>query len=321
MEKLKKKTLIYLRALRLKTRRVLRFVVLPGFEGVPIYDVLVFFIKGLFNGYLAERAAAISFHFFLALFPLVLFIFTLIPYIPINDFQETLFALIEELLPPQTFDLVQQTIYEIINQQNTGLLSLSFIMTFFFSTSGIVAIMDGFSRGYHEINTISWVKQRIEAIGLLSILAVLLILVIALMTMGGYAIRILSADGIIHSALVVQLLQIVRWISIVIFMMSITAILYHYGTHEKKRFHLFSPGSILATALFIIGSFGFNFYITNFSRYNALYGSISTLLIILLAIYINSIILLIGFELNVSIGQARKQSKNQEINILKERIK
>lgn len=308
----KETILRWVKQAQIKARKVLRLVVLPGFDGMPLYDVLVFFIKGLFKGYLVDRAAAIAFNFFLAIFPFILFLFTLIPYIPIPDFQNTLFDLIQEILPPNSFEVIKKTIYDIITNQNSGLLSISVIMAFVFSTSGITAILDGFTSGYHDIGSLNWIKERLEAILLLLILSVLIILSVVLITSGGFAIRWLFEQDIIRGNAVVRLLQFTRWIFIVVMMMFSSALLYYYGTPNNRKFHFFSPGSILATALFIVGTVGFNFYITNFSRYNALYGSIGTLIIFLLYLYFNSIILLIGFELNVSIRQAKKLTKTDD---------
>lgn len=305
----KLKILRLLTQLKIKTETILRLVVLPGFDGMPLYDVLVFFIKGLFKGYLVDRAAAIAFNFFLAIFPFILFLFTLIPYIPIQDFQNTLFDMIREILPPNSFEVVQKTVYDIVTNQHSGLLSISIFLAFVFSTSGITAIFDGFISGYHNIGNTNWIKERLEALLLLVIMSVSIIIAIALITTGGFAINWLSEQEIIHGNLVVRLLQFTRWIFIIFMMLFSSALLYYYGTPSDRIFHFFSPGSILATGLFILGTVGFNFYISNISTYNALYGSIGTLIIFLMWLYFNSIILLIGFELNVSIRQARKKIK------------
>lgn len=284
---------------------VLRLLVLPGFDGVPLYDVLEFFLKGLFKGSIANRAAAVAFNFFLAIFPFILFLFTLIPYIPIESFQETLFDLFREVIPPETFLMVEKTIFDIVMRQNTGLLSVSFVLTFIFSTNGISAIMDGFNSTWHTIETKTWVQQRLAAIFLLIALFFMVVIAILLITTGGVIINWLIDHDFIQGELTIKLLQAVRWLVILLLTFISLSMLYYYAPAERKQYRFISPGSLLATVLFIVGTLSFNYYVSNFSRYNALYGSIGTLIIFLLWLYFNALILLIGFELNASIRQAR----------------
>ncbi len=290
----------------------LRLLILPGFDQVPLYDVLVFFLKGIFKGAVTIRAAAVAFNFFLAIFPFILFIFTLIPYIPIAHFQETLMGLFEDIIPPNTYQEVDETITEIVMRQNTGLLSLSFILTFVFSTNGISAIMDGFNGTWHSIDTKSWIQQRLSAVFLLLVLSFFVVLAIALITTGGVIIHWSINRGWIDGGFTAQLLQFLRWFVIVFLTFFSLSMLYYYAPAKRKEYRFISPGSILATGLFIIGTLGFNYYISNFSRYNALYGSIGTLIIFMMWLYFNALILLIGFELNASILQAKRENRSLE---------
>lgn len=286
--------------------RTLRLVVVPGFQGVPLYDVLVFFFTGLFKGSVSIRASAVAFNFFLAIFPFILFLFTLIPYLPIHDFQTQLFNLFEEIIPPETFSMVEQTIYEIIMKQNSGLLSLSFVLTFIFSTNGINAIIEGFNSTWHEIPTKSWLQQRLAAIVLMIVLLFLVIISIALVTTGGTLIQYMVKKEWITGDFTIYSLMILKWVIALALTFFSVSFLYYYAPAQRKSYRFFSPGSILATSLFTAGTMGFNYYIANFSQYNALYGSIGTLIIFLLWLFINAFILLIGFELNASIMLARK---------------
>lgn len=285
-----------------------RLIIIPGFNGVPLYDVLVFFFNGLFKGVVTIRASAVAFNFFLAIFPFILFLFTLIPYIPIDQFQEKLFELFAEIIPPETFAMVEKTIYEIIMKQNSSLLSLSFILTFIFSTNGISAIIDGFNSSWHNIEIKSWVQQRLIAVLLLIVLSVMVIVSIAVMTLGGSFIGWFVDRGLIQGTITIYTLEVLKWIITLSLTFFSISFLYYYAPAKRKKFRFFSPGSILATALLTLGTLGFNYYITNFSQYNALYGSIGTLIIFLMWLFINALILLIGFELNVSILQASKDA-------------
>ncbi len=298
--------------LKRRIKAILRLLILPGFDDVPLYDVLVFFIRGIFKGAVTTRAAAVAFNFFLAIFPFILFLFTLIPYLPIADFQATLLDLFKDIIPPNTYNEVEETILEIVLRQNTGLLSLSFILTFIFSTNGISAIMDGFNGTFHTIDTKTWLQQRLSAIFLMLVLSFFVILAIALITSGGITIQWLIKNQFVRGGLTAQLLQIFRWLVIVLLTFLSLSMLYYYAPAKRKEYRFISPGSILATALFIVGTLAFNYYISNFSRYNALYGSIGTLIIFLMWLYFDAFILLIGFELNASIRQAKIENKDLE---------
>ncbi len=283
---------------------------MPGFEGVPLYDVLVFFINGLFRGALSVRAAAVAFSFFLAIFPFILFLFTLIPYIPIENFQALLLDLFAEIIPPDTYSMVEKTIFEIVTKQNSGLLSLSFILTFFFSTNGIAAILEGFNGSFHVAETKNWFQQRLVAIFLMLVLSFLVIIALALITMGGSTIEWLINNDWINDDFTVILLEIVQWVSTLALTFFSVSFLYYFGPAKRKEYRFISPGSSLATALLILGTIGFNYYIANFSNYNALYGSIGTLIIFLIWLFFNAFILMIGFELNASIAIAKAGRSN-----------
>lgn len=290
---------------RNKLISLLRLIILPGFFRIPLYDVLVFFLRGIFEGAITVRAAAVAFNFFLAIFPFILFIFTLIPYIPLDNFQASLFGLFEEIIPEQTFAAVETTIYDIITRQNSGLLSVSFILTFIFSTNGINSIIEGFNSTWHDIETKTWLQQRLVAIFLMLVLSVLVVLSIVLITMGGILIQWMQLNEWLQSDFTVVLLQVLQWIIILALTFLSVSFLYYYAPAQRRTYRFFSPGSSLATVLLLLGTLTFNYYVSNFAQYNALYGSIGTLIIFLMWLYFNALILLIGFELNASIKQAR----------------
>jgi len=254
------------------------------------------------------RAEATAFNFFLALFPFIIFLFTLIPYIPINNFQETLMSLFEDFIPADTYGMVESTITDIVLRQNTGLLSLSFVLTFIFATNGVSAIMDGFNNTWHSIETKNWWQQRLTAVFLTVSLSFFVIVAIALITMGGTIIAWLLNLDLVRGDFTLILLLLMKWIIVVLITFLSISLLYYYAPARRRQYRFFSPGSILATALLIIGTLAFNYYIVNFSRYNALYGSIGTLMVFLMWIYFNALILLIGFELNASIKQAHNDN-------------
>jgi len=286
----------------------LKKVIIPGFDGVPAYYVGAFFYKGISQGYLTTRAASIAFSFFLAIFPMILVFFTLIPFIPINNFQETLLAFITNIIPDSAEAIINTTLVDIIERPRGGLLSITFFLALYFATNGFSSIVDAFNNTYHTIETRTWLKQRMISLVMFSINTFIVIVAIVLLTTGTAFFEFLLEKHILNNLTTFYLLQGIKWtILTAMFFFSISFI-YFLAPAKKNKFRFISAGSSLATLLSIIASVGFNFYVQNFSSYNALYGSIGTLLIILMWIYFNAIILLIGFELNASIQQAKKDT-------------
>ncbi len=287
-------------------------LVLPGFDGIPIYNVLDFFFKGIVNGNLTTRASAISFSMFLALFPAIIFIFTLIPFIPIDNFQDVLLGLIHDVIPHKAWDAVESTVTDIIKRPRGGLLSIGFILALFFATNGINSMIDAFNASYHTMEFRGILMQRWVAIVLVVVLALLLIIAIATITVGTNFFNFLQEKELMHDGFVVNLIQWIRWVVLIALTYFGISFVYYWGPAKKTPFKFFSAGSSLATLFMMISNFGFNFYANNMAQYNALYGSIGTLLLILLWVYFNSIIVLIGFELNASIYNAGKDIKKVE---------
>ncbi|NTW33842.1 MAG: YihY/virulence factor BrkB family protein [Bacteroidetes bacterium] len=285
----------------------LKKLVLPGFDGLPLYEVTSFFYRGLWQGSISTRASALSFSFFLALFPAIIFFFTLIPYIPIDGFQDALLSMLKNILPKDTYQSTLSTMEDIIKRQHGGLLSIGFIAALFFSTSGISGIMSAFNESIHVAETRSYIKQRIVAVFMVLILSVLIIIAIALIIAGTDTLDYFYRKGYLQENLTYYTLLFGNWIVVIALFFLIISFLYFLAPAKHLRFRFISAGSTLATILFVISTLGFNFYISNFSQYNKLYGSIGALIIILMWIYINAIVILIGFELNASIRNAKKR--------------
>ncbi len=296
-----------------------RKVTLPGFDRIPLYDVMLFFFKSLQNGAITTRASAVAFSFFLAVFPSVIFIFTLIPYVPITNFQEELFLLIQGVLPPHTFQAVESTITDILTQPRGGLLSAGFFMGLIFSTNGLVSMMNAFDASLHIFDSRPWYMQRLMSIVLLMILAFLLTIAIGLITLGQLAINYLDTHNLLGSHFTYYLLTIGKWIVIVALFFFAYSFLYYLAPAKKTRWRFISAGGTLSTILSLIILGGFNYYITNFSQYNKLYGSIGALLVVLMLLYLMSLVLLFGFELNASLQAAKRKGSKRIIR--KQKVK
>lgn len=290
-----------------RVERFARRLVLPGFDGMPLYDVLTFFIKGLSKGALTLRAAAFTYNSFIAIFPAIIFFFTIIPYIPIPHFQDNLLALLRDLIPFSVYETVESTLFDIVKRPRGGLLSLGFVLALYFATNGVNSLIEAFNQTYHSLENRSFVLQRLVSVLLVLIMALMVILAIGLITAGPPLMKMLVDLGLLHRDFVYYLLQSSRWLIILSLFFFGYSFLYYLGPSKRKTFRFISAGSSLATFLSIALSSGFNYYVNNFSSYNKLYGSIGTLMIVMLWIYFNGLIILIGFELNASIYHARQQ--------------
>lgn len=291
---------------------MLRLIVLPGFDGVPLYDVLVFFFRGLFKGVLTYRAAAIAYNFFLALIPFVMFLFTLIPFVTSKHYQFYLLDLLQDVIPSNIYVMVKNTVEQIISRPHQGLLSAGFFMAIYFATNGVDAIIEGFNQSYHNPEKRPWWKQKLVASGLMVVLSVLIFISFSLLGFGEFSIHLLTKNHLLTSIVSIYSLQLLRWLIILFVTLLSTSILYYFGQLKTRgadaHYRFFSAGSVLSTALFIVGGVIIKLYFENFSHYNILYGSIGSLIILLVWIYYNAFIILIGFELNVSIRLSRKEA-------------
>ena len=285
----------------------LRKLVIPGFDGMPVYDVASFFIRGLQKGAISMRAAAFSYNFFLALFPTIIFFFTIIPYIPIAGFQDNLLELLQDFIPKKAYEAVSETLFDIVKRPRGGLLSLGFIMAVYFSTNGIHSLIVAFNQSRHTVETRSWIKQRLISIVLVLILSLLIIIAIVLITLGPVALDFLVRHNMLRDSFTIYVILAGKWIVSSTLLFCAFSFLYYLAPAAESRFRFISAGSTLSTVLTILASVGFNYYVNSISQYNTLYGSIGTLIIIMVWIFFNAMIVLIGFELNVSIRNAKRR--------------
>ena len=294
----------YIENLIARVKSVLRLVVIPGFEGVPLYDVLVYFIRGFTQVNLIDRAAAVAFYVFLALFPTILFLFTLIPYFPLQNVTTNVLEALQTILPPGTYESVSSTITQIMSIEHGGLMSIGLLLAFYFSTSAVSSFFRGFNMGDKEFGQISFIKLQVYSILVMLMFVVLLLISIVLITAGQRLLPVLFVKMHFYSGFIVFMINLLRWLIVIFALIVAMSLLYHFGNPRSKRFKLFTPGSLLFTGLFIVGTMLFNFYISNISTYNLLYGSIGGLIIFVIWIYFNCILILIGYELNKSITKA-----------------
>ncbi len=284
--------------------------VLPGFSPLPIYTVATFFFKEIGNATLVNKASSLAYNFMLAIFPAIIFLFTLIPYIPKRiGFQEQLMSLLALVLPHNAYDAFKNTIEDIVTVENGRLLSVGFVLSLFFATNGVHNLMVAFNKSSLIVETRTWLKLRFVAVILTLIIAFSLIICITAMALGEILLNYLTDEINYKGNLTLTVINLTRWALLGVLYFITVSILYRYGPAHAKKWKFFSAGSWLATILAFLTIWGFSFYINNFSSYNKIYGSIGTLIVVMIWLYLNSLILLVGFELNASVDLSKRSVK------------
>lgn len=286
---------------------------LPGFEGLSVYDLFEMYFIGIVRGALGSRASAIAFSFFTAIFPFLLFIIILIPFIPFADFQIQFLQFLDSFLPPQTSEFFNDNIFNNISSNSQGsLLSSIFLLSILLMANGVNAVFSAFENSFHTQLTRNVFKQYLFALGVAIILAFLLIVTVGVF--GYFQIYIItplyeriSGQEIDSSSSGLYWMLLGKYAFFTIMVYLATATLYYFGTKEGRNTSFFSIGALFTTFLILLSSYLFGIYIENFAKYNELYGSIGALLILLFYLWLNANILLLGFELNISLRFLRKE--------------
>jgi len=265
-------------------------------------------MEAIWKGAIPTRAAAISFRLFLAFFPGIIMLLTLIPYIPVPNFQEELLLTISEFFPGETFTLFEATLDDLINKRHSTLLSVGFILTLYYASSSINAILLGFSESLHMEDKDSPLLLRIASLVLIFVLGLIMILAVSLLVFSGAAFDYLLHKGILADRSAIPFLNFAKWFISVFLVYTVITTLYNVGAsaRRRKKWKFLNAGATFGTIFFIIASLGFAYFVNHFATYNKLYGSLGTLLLLLIWLNFNCMILLVGFELNASISKAKK---------------
>ena len=285
---------------------------LPGFEGLSLFSVLQFFRRQIKQQGLAERASAIAYNFIMALPPSLLFLFTLIPNLPFiskRSIKYQLHSLILDIIPSKVYN--KQVIAfadTFIDGNKLGLLSFGLLLTLFFSSNGMMGIMRSFNKNYVGFEKRKGFQKRGVALRLTFVIFGLLFGYFILLIMQGALLKMFVQNDTLRTIITYS-----RWILIILLVYLTIGFIFRYApaVHEKWRFS--SPGTVLATFLSLIATLAFSLFVANFAKYNALYGSIGTIMMLMALIFLNSLALLIGFELNVSIHSLKAKEKMLKI--------
>jgi membrane protein len=289
-----KQLVVFTKAIKLKT-----------LEGLSLYDILEMYVLGIFKGAFSYRASAIAFSFFMALFPFAVFILNLIPFIPLENFQADFLEFVEEGVPPNTYDAIEMILKDIMGTSHQGLLSSGFILSILLMTNGINAILGGFEMSEHITITRGFFRQYFISLAISLILSLILIVTVAAIVIAEVMIQKINIHGYVAD---VSVIEWSRYGFIILMILVTTSVLYKFGAKETSKISFISYGAVFTTILIILSSYIFGVYVEKFARYNELYGSIGTLLVLMFYILINCMVLLLGFELNATISKLKRKN-------------
>jgi membrane protein len=302
---------------RLKNTPVLKPIIelidsvkLPGFNGFSFFDLIEMYFLGIVKGALTARAGSISFSFFMAIFPFLLFVLNLIPFIPIDNLDFIVLDFIEILLPNDSQGFFSVIFQDIQDKPRGGLLSSVFLLSIILTANGVSAIFAGFEESYHIEFSRNFFKQYLYSMGVAVLLACTLLIAVIVAVYFEIYIYNNIKDLLQNTLDWIRIGQSLFYILLTYFSVSI---LYYFGTIEGRKSKFFSPGALMTTSLIMLTTWFFGIYIENFSTYNQLYGSIGALLIFMLYIWLNSNVLLLGFELNATLMRLKNKVPKKNI--------
>ncbi len=273
---------------------------------ISLYELLKVYLNSIIKGDLTQRASAIAFSFFMALFPFMLFILNLMPYIPIEGYQEDFLQFVNENVPPNTFSAIEEIILDITKKSNGNLISFGFLLTIYLMSNGVNSLLSGFELSENISVKRPFLRQYVVAICLSLVIAFVLLLSVAMLIY--VEVIIVKIESRVEVTKSIALLEIAKYLFLVSMVYILFITLYKMGTKETKKLSFWNAGTILTTLLFILSSYLFGIYVEKFAKYNELYGSIGTLLVIMFYIWINCMLLLIGFELNAFIFKLKNKN-------------
>ena len=289
---------------------------LPWLQGLSLYDLLEMYIIAIVEGALSYRATAIAFSFFMALFPFALFILNLIPYIPIAGFQDDFLGFVQQSVPPTTYDAIFKIINDILHNSHSGLISIGFFMAIFLMANGVNAVLGGFENSQHIIHKRRFFRQYFISVALSIILSLILLITVSAIIIFEVFIQKTKIQDVLSDK--IHLIELGRYAFVIAMILITTSILFKFGIKQQRKTPFITIGAVFTTILIIISSYFFGIWVVRFSKYNELYGSIGTLLVVMFYIWINSMILLLGFDLNATINKIKVTAIQNDTKNLQE---
>jgi len=301
------------------TQRVKTFT-LPGFDGIPLWDVYQFFIAEIRANSLPTRSKSIAFSFFLAFFPALTFVFSLIPYIPyFNDLDNKILEFLQGVLPNKESyafikSFIQPLLQDLSKHKRGGLLTGSIFMVVMLTSNGVMAMMSSFDKSYDHYKKRNAIHSRMVALQITFLLIMLFIFSLALIILGEDILAFLFDALHIKSKFTHLLLNLLRYVLILLMFFFGISLIYYYGPATKKKYKFISTGATVATVLSILVSIGFSYWVSNFNKLNVIFGSIGTIMLLMIWLNVNAFVLLIGYEINASIHY-NKTLRQKELDV------
>ncbi len=306
-------------------RRVVIFldnIIPPGFQGASLFSVFQFFFKGIISPKFNLYAGSLSWNFFLAIFPSLIFLFTLIAYLPVHGLQKEIMDQIDFFLPKDSYKVIKLTITDIVKHKRSGLLSVGFLSALYFASNGVFSMMLAFDSNFNEDEKKkrNFFQKRGMSMLLTLCITTLIFLSMGVLIGSSFVSNYIIKHHALNKSVMLFIASIVQFITLSALVFFIMSSLYYFGHSAKKRWHFFSPGATVATVLSILSTYLFTSYVDGFNSYNKLYGSIGAIIVMMLLIYFNTLCVLVGFELNksihsvVKITQQKRKQENRFIN-------
>jgi membrane protein len=292
-----------IRSLRTRMKRIR----LPG-DHLTLYKFIKIFAANLEKDEIMDRANGVAYNFVLAIFPTVIFLFTLIPYVtpyfPEID-TANIMRFLSDYLPQSMYDVIASTVMDILGKQRGGLLTFGFVFAAFLATNGMMALMRAFNACYQTVEKRSFIRMRLTAAGLTMLLSLVLFSAVLLLVVGELMINNLTHELRVEGYSLYGLLLLRFAVIFIVFFFAVSFI-YYFGPAIHYNWRFFSWGSFLATLAGLAISYGFSYYVTNFGSYNKVYGSIGVLIAVMIWIQLLTIVLLFGYEINASLHYGQK---------------
>lgn len=276
------------------------------------YEFIKKMIEKVAGNDLGERSAAVAFNLILAVFPAVIFLFTLIPFIPINNLEAQIMGLLQRAIPAGTYEAVDSTIRDIIGRERSGVLSFGFLATIYAATNGMVALMNAFHSSNEIPDKRGFLKIRLVALGLTFSFGLAVILAIIVLLVGGIVTDYLLRFGVFNNEVFIDLLSIARYLLVFAVFVGVVSVIYKYGPDVNMKWTFVTPGSITASVLIVLTTLIFSYYLSNFGSYNKVYGSIGTLIALMVWINLIALLIVLGFEMNVSLYNLEGEKNPKE---------
>lgn len=303
--------LLYKRWVRTTIYKLQHFA-LPGFRGAPLYDVLRYFLVGLFDGSISQCAKGLAYTFLSALPPLMIFFFTLVAYFPVDGVQDELLVELSEIIPEKVMGPMSDTINDIMGHRHSTLLSIGFILSVVFAANGMMGVITSINFVNRDNEKRPLWQRYLVSVALVFVLYVMIILTVSLMMGNKWLLHLIFSRGwLAETSFNTLLFNIVRWLLITFSILVAISFIYYWAPVKRRRVGFFSPGALLSMGMFLVLNWGLSVYFNNFNNYNLVYGSIGTLLILMLWMYFNCAVLLVGYKLNNSVYDGLITAENR----------